>query len=89
MNNPTATSNVVAKLKSDLAGSANAVMPLVDYAEANFHTLEDRLRFLALVIFTACQRGNFGPTVTKQALPAACEDIYQELSHGIPPVTIH
>lgn len=89
MKDPTATDNVVTKLKADIHGSAQVVAPLINYAETNFHTLEERLRFLALVVFTACQRGNFGPEVTARAIPDACNDIYQELVHGLTPATVH
>lgn len=89
MKDATATSNVVAKLEADIHGSAKVVGPFIAYAELNFHTLEDRLRFLALVVFTACQRSNFGPEAIANELPNACDDIYQELIHGIPPATVH
>lgn len=89
MKDPTATGNVVAKLKADIYGSAQVVAPLIDYAEQNFHTLEDRLRFLALVVFTACQRSNFGPDATARAIPDAYDDIYQELTHSLTPTTVH
>lgn len=77
MSSPELTKHVIKVLGDDIEANSDVVAPMIAYAEMTFDSIEERMRFIALVMITTALRSDKDVAYATNTIGPAINDVLQ------------